>query len=97
MTIVNHSGVMICSVSAADDTGAPRHAYFTLRETHLAPGGSELVPFPPSPERFVLRVLSCDNHEILVKPGLVPQEGVVTVEVGGSPPAPGGGGFATPP
>lgn len=48
---------------------------------HLDPGGTVLVPFP-SGGKFVLRVLSCKNEELLVKPGLEPQpQGIVTIEV----------------
>jgi hypothetical protein len=96
MMIVNHSGVPVCSVGSAADTGTPPRSYENLKEMHLAPGGSELVQFPGD-AKFVLHVLSCDGQVLLLQPGLVPQDGIVTVEVGGSPPAPGGGGFATPP
>jgi hypothetical protein len=91
MSIVNHTNVQICSIGVAGDTGAPPRSYESLLETHLAPGASTLVSFPAHPQ-FVLRVMSCDSKELLVKPGLTPQEGIVTIEVGE-----GGGGFATPP
>ncbi len=80
ISIVNHTSVQICSVSAAPDTGSPPKSYGSLKEMHLDPGANALVAYPAD-EKFVLRVLSCDNKELLVKPGMTRTGGVVTVEV----------------
>jgi hypothetical protein len=81
MNIVNHTSLEICSVSSAPDRGTPPTSYGSLKEMHLPPGGTQLVAFP-SDHKFVLRVLSCKNEELLVKPGMEPlRDGIVTVEV----------------
>jgi hypothetical protein len=80
MSIVNHTSVQICSAGAARDTGMPPRSFESLKTMRLAPGGSELVPFPQY-DKFVLQVLSCESHELLIRPGLVPSDGVMTVDV----------------